>query len=128
MLLFSNGDTLDTYAYITSVAQRQAAQTIGECAGGDDSDLKHSKLLYESRFGSSGNGLVKEASHRLRGKLPFGQFSLIVDTGDLFDKCLLCGGGCGPRDIELFAHGEKSSVPQPVFLALMGEMSLERGE
>ena len=43
MLLFSNGDTLDTYAYITSVAQRQAAQTIGECAGGDDSDLKHSK-------------------------------------------------------------------------------------
>ena len=79
---------------------------------------------YGSRFGSGGDGLVKEASHRLRRKLPFCQLSLIVDTGDLFDKCLLCGGGCGPRDIELFAHGEKSSVPQPVFLTLMGEIPL----
>ncbi len=56
--------------------------------------------------------------------LGYHQLSFVVDTGDLFNECLLCGGGCGPGDVELFAHGEKDSAPQSVFLALVGEIPL----
>lgn len=85
----------------------------------DHGDACNILVFYSGRSGkvpdAGRNGLVKEVPHRLRGKLP-----LIVDTGNLFNKSLLGWRGCGPRDVGLFAHGEKDSVPQSVFFYAQG--------
>ena len=79
---------------------------------------------YGSRFGSGGNCLIKKTSHRLGMKFLLHQLPLIVDTGNLFYKRLLCRSSRRPRNTELFTHGEEDPISQPVLCTFMGKIPL----
>ena len=64
-----------------------------------------------SRCGSSGNFCIKEAADRLHRHISFCRFSLIIDSGNLFNESLLLPAGFRPRHAEFSAHRKKDTIP-----------------
>ena len=64
-----------------------------------------------SRCGSGRHLCVKEAADRLRRHISFCHFSLIIDSGNLFNKSLLLLAGFRPRHAEFPAHRKKDTIP-----------------
>ena len=63
-----------------------------------------------SRCGSRRHLCVKEAADRLRRHISFCHFSLIIDSGNLFNKSLLLLAGFRPRHAEFPAHRKKDKI------------------
>ena len=63
-----------------------------------------------SRCGSSRHLCVKETTDGLRRHIPFGRFSLIIDSGDFLNESLLLLAGFRPRHAEFPAHRKKDTI------------------
>ena len=63
-----------------------------------------------SRCGSNRNLCVKETTDGLRRHIPFGRFSLIIDSGDFLNESLLLLAGFRPRHAEFPAHRKKDTI------------------
>ena len=66
--------------------------------------------LCGSRCGSSRHLCVKETTDGLRRHIPFGRFSLIIDSGDFLNESLLLLAGFRPRHAEFPAHRKKDTI------------------
>ena len=84
--------------------------------------LLHCFRLRVSPCGSSGKLCIKEAADRLCRHISFCHFSLIIDSGNLFNESFLLLAGFRPRHAEFSAHCKKSAIPQPVFFRFMREV------
>ena len=63
-----------------------------------------------SRCGSNRHLCVKETTDGLRRHIPFGRFSLIIDSGDFLNESLLLLAGFRPRHAEFPAHRKKDTI------------------
>ena len=63
-----------------------------------------------SRCGLGRQLCVKEAADRLRRHISFCHFSLIIDSGNLFNESLLFLTGFRPRHAEFSAHRKKEAI------------------
>ena len=66
--------------------------------------------LCGSRCGSNRHLCVKETTDGLRRHIPFGRFSLIIDSGDFLNESLLLLAGFRPRHAEFPAHRKKDTI------------------
>ena len=70
-----------------------------------------------SRCGSGRHLCIKEATDGLRRHIPFGRFSLIIDSGDFLNESFLLLAGFQPRHAEFPAHRKKDTISVPLLNA-----------